>query len=56
MASSRAALALFHLGEQSRYRAGEFCPRGAVAEVDEFLRPPAGHAYLENIYQACGGG
>jgi hypothetical protein len=26
-----------------------------VAEVDEFLRPPAGHASLEDIYQACGG-
>jgi hypothetical protein len=26
-----------------------------VAEVDEFLCPPAGHASLEDIYQARGG-
>jgi hypothetical protein len=26
-----------------------------VAEVDEFLRPPAGHASLEDIYPARGG-
>ena len=26
-----------------------------MAEVDEFLRPPAGHASLEDIYQARSG-
>ncbi len=28
---------------------------GTLAEVDEFLRTPAGHAALEDFYQARGG-